>query len=106
MKDPYEILGVSPGASAEEMKKAYRRLARECHPDSDPGNPWAEDEFKELSTAYDLLSDPGRRRRYDRGEISGDGTRRTPSPSKSKPARPKGTPGGTSRPGESRKAKA
>lgn len=110
MKNPYEILDLSPGASAEELKKAYRRLARESHPDSDPGNPWAEDEFKELSTAYDLLSDPGRRRRYDRGEISGDGTRRTPSPSKSKPARPRGTTGktprGSTRPGESRKAKA
>jgi len=110
MKNPYEILDLPPDASAEELKKAYRRLARECHPDSDPGNPWAEDEFKELSTAYDLLSDPGRRRRYDRGEISGDGTRRTPSPSKSKPARPRGTTGktprGSTRPGESRKAKA
>ncbi len=110
MKDAYEILGVPPGASAGALKKAYRRLARECHPDSDPGNPWAEDEFKELSAAYDLLSDPGRRRRYDRGEISGDGTRRTPSPSKSKPARPRGTTGktprGSTRPGESRKAKA
>ena len=94
MKDAYEILDVSPGASAEELKKAYRRLARECHPDSDPGNPWAENEFKELSAAYDLLSDPGRRQRYDRGEISGDDTRRTPSPSKSKPnaARRQGTP--------------
>ncbi|MEE8214266.1 MAG: DnaJ C-terminal domain-containing protein [Alphaproteobacteria bacterium] len=113
MKDPYEILDVSPGASAEELKKAYRRLARECHPDSDSGNPWAENEFKELSSAYDLLSDPGRRRRYDRGEISGDGTRRTPSPSKSKPARPPGKTGGktggTPRKtpaGTSRKAKA
>lgn len=111
MKDPYEILDLSPGASAEELKKAYRRLARECHPDSDPGNPWAENEFKELSVAYDLLSDPGRRQRYDRGEISGDGTRRTPSPSKSKPkpARPQGKTEGTPRKapgGSSRKAKA
>ncbi|MCH7938105.1 MAG: J domain-containing protein, partial [Proteobacteria bacterium] len=67
---------------------------------------------KELSTAYDLLSDPGRRRRYDRGETGGDGTRRTRTASKSKPkpARPQGTPGETpgetSRPGTSRKAKA
>ncbi len=105
MKDAYEILGVPPGASAEELKKAYRRLARECHPDSDPGNPWAENEFKELSAAYDLLSNPGRRQRYDRGEISGDGTRRTPSPSKSKPkpARPQGKTGGTSRKAKAKK---
>ena len=105
MKNPYEILGVPPGASVEVLKKAYRRLARECHPDSDPGNPWAENEFKELSAAYDLLSDPGRRRRYDRGEISGDGTRRTPSPSKSKPkpAHPRGTTGATSRKAKAKK---
>jgi DnaJ-class molecular chaperone len=77
MKDPYKILGVLPGADDSELKQAFRRLAQECHPDSDPGNPWAEDEFKELSAAYDLLSDSDRRARYDRGEISGDGSRRT-----------------------------
>lgn len=69
MKDSYEILGVSPGASAEELKKTYRQLARACPPDSDPGNPWAEDEFKELSTAYDLLSDPVRRRQVTRRRV-------------------------------------
>ena len=76
MKDPYEILGVRPDANADELKKAFRRRARECHPDSDPDNPWAEDEFKEISGAYGLLSDKHLRARYDRGEISGDGVKR------------------------------
>lgn len=86
MKDPYKILGVLPDANDAELKRAFRRLARECHPDSDPDNPWAEDEFKELSAAYDLLSDSDRRQRYDRGEISGDGTKRTRTANKPKPA--------------------
>jgi len=85
MKDPYKILGVLPDASEGELKQAFRRLARECHPDSDPGNPGAEDEFKELSAAYDLLSDSDRRERYDRGEISGDGSKRTQSAKKPAP---------------------
>jgi len=68
MIDPYEILHVSPDATGPELKKAFHRLALECHPDSDPDNPWAEDEFKSLSAAYELLSDPKRRAQYDRGE--------------------------------------
>ncbi len=87
MKDPYKILGVRADATAGELKQAFRRLARECHPDRDPKNPWAEDEFKELSAAYDLLSDSGRRARYDRGEISGDGTMRAPAAKKPKPSK-------------------
>ncbi len=104
MKDPYKILGVLPDANDDELKRAFRRLARECHPDRDPGNPWAEDEFKELSAAYDLLSDHHRRSRYDRGEISGDGTRRTRTARKPKskkrapgPARGQGRPAGVKR---------
>lgn len=89
MKDPYKILGVSPDASPDELKKAYRRLARELHPDSDPGNPWAEDEFKELATAYDLLSDPGRRARHDLGETDVAGRWRGSSRRRPKTARPK-----------------
>ncbi|MDA1089277.1 MAG: DnaJ domain-containing protein [Proteobacteria bacterium] len=85
MKDPYKILGVRPDAGNDELKQAFRRLARECHPDSDPDNPWAEDEFKELSAAYDLLSDSDRRLKYDRGEISGDGTKRTRTANKPHP---------------------
>ena len=92
MKDPYEILGVPSGAGSGELKKAFRRLARERHPDTDPDNPWAEDDFKDLSAAYDLLSDPQRRGRFDRGEITGDWTRDPrPRRSKSHPSRPQGT---------------
>jgi len=89
MNDPYEILGVRPSASADEMKKAFRRLARECHPDSDLGNPWAEDEFKELSAAYDLLSDPKRRSQYDRGDLGDDWKRTRSSGGKSPKDPPK-----------------
>ncbi len=90
MKDPYAILGVAPGASAEELKSAYRRRARELHPDIDPGNPWAENEFKELAAAYDLLSDPGRRARFDGGEPDGP-SKRPPraKPKRRQPAPPK-----------------
>ena len=80
MKDPYETLGVSSVASAETIKKAFRTLAQESHPDKDPNNPWAEDEFKEISSAYELLSDPKKRAQYDRGEIDGKGARRSSQP--------------------------
>ncbi|MDD5556419.1 MAG: molecular chaperone DnaJ [bacterium] len=65
-KDFYEILGVGKGAKADEIKKAYRRLAKKYHPDANPGNKVAEEKFKEISQAYDVLSDPGKRSQYDR----------------------------------------
>lgn len=64
-RDPYEALGVKPDASAEEIKKAYRKLAKRYHPDSTGGDKSKEDRFKEVSTAYDILGDPDKRAKYD-----------------------------------------
>lgn len=65
-RDPYEVLGVSRGATADEIKSAYRRLARRHHPDVNPDDPTAEEKFKEVGAAYDTLSDPAKRERFDR----------------------------------------
>jgi molecular chaperone DnaJ len=65
LKDYYQILGVSKEASAKEIKDAYRRLARKYHPDANPGNKEAEERFKEISLAYEVLSDPKKRAEYD-----------------------------------------
>ncbi len=68
MGDYYETLGVSRDASAEDIKKTFRRLARETHPDANPGDEAAEARFREVAEAYEVLSDPQRRAAYDRGE--------------------------------------
>src|SRR2546429_9805477 len=75
---PYEVLGVKPNASADEIRRVYRKLAKQFHPDLNPGKPEAEALFKSISAAYDLLSDPEKRARYDRGEIDGTGAERSP----------------------------
>lgn len=76
MSNPYEVLGVAPSASADNIQKAYRKLAKKLHPDLNPGDKSAEEKFKEVAGAYDLLSDAEKRRRYDAGEIDETGTER------------------------------
>jgi DnaJ-class molecular chaperone len=76
MRDPYEVLGVAKGADDKAIKKAYRKLARELHPDLHPGDSGAENRFKEVAAAYDFLSDPDKKARYDRGEIDPSGAPR------------------------------
>ena len=74
--DPYDVLGVKKTATATELQKAYRKLAKKLHPDLNPGNKKAEDEFKRVTAAYDLLNDADKRARFDRGEIDGMGAER------------------------------
>jgi DnaJ-class molecular chaperone len=75
---PYEVLGVKPNASADEIRQAYRKLAKQHHPDLNPGNAEAEQRFKAAASAYDLLSDADKRARFDRGEIDATGAERPP----------------------------
>lgn len=72
-KDPYATLGVARTASEKDIKSAYRKLAKEFHPDTNTGNPKAAERFNEVTQAYDLLSDKDKRARFDRGEIDGEG---------------------------------
>ncbi len=73
MADPYQTLGVARGASEADIKKAYRKLAKELHPDRNKDNPKAAERFSQVTSAYDLLTDKDKRARFDRGEIDGDG---------------------------------
>ncbi len=78
MADPYQTLGVARTASEAEIKKAYRKLAKELHPDKNKDNPKATERFSQVTNAYDLLTDKGKRARFDRGEIDGDGNPASP----------------------------
>ena len=73
MADPYSILGVSKGADEKAIKSAYRKLAKELHPDKNKDNPKAAERFSDITRAYDLLSDAQKRGQYDRGEIDENG---------------------------------
>jgi len=71
--DPYTTLGVARGADEAAIKKAYRKLAKELHPDRNKDNPKAAEKFSQVTQAYDLLTDKDKRARFDRGEIDADG---------------------------------
>jgi len=78
VEDPYKTLGVAKSASQDDIRRAYRKLAKKHHPDLNPGNTKAEDIFKGVTAANDLLSDPERRARFDRGEIDASGQEQAP----------------------------
>jgi DnaJ-class molecular chaperone len=105
MADPYQTLGVARNADEKAIKSAYRKLAKELHPDRNTNNPKATERFSQVTTAYDLLSDKDKRARFDRGEIDGDGNPAAPfgfggggggggSPFGARGFRPGGGPGG------------
>jgi DnaJ-class molecular chaperone len=71
--DPYQELGVSRGASSDEIRKAFRKLAKQFHPDQNPGDKAAEERFKRISAAFDILGDEDKRKKFDAGRIDADG---------------------------------
>ncbi|WEK52346.1 MAG: DnaJ C-terminal domain-containing protein [Candidatus Kaistia colombiensis] len=73
MRDPYQVLGVDKKATAAEVKKAFRRLAKKHHPDQNPDDSKAQEKFSEINSAYEILSDEDKRGQFDRGEIDADG---------------------------------
>ncbi len=81
MEDPYKTLGIAKDAKPEDIRKAYRKLAKKHHPDLNPGDKTAEEKFKAASAANELLSDPDKRARFDRGEIDASGAEARPQPS-------------------------
>jgi DnaJ-class molecular chaperone len=80
VRNPYEVLGVAPTASAADIQKEYRKLAKKLHPDLNPGDKAAEEKFKEVAGAYDLLGDAEKRKRFDNGAIDATGAERPQHP--------------------------
>ena len=78
MRNPYEVLGVAASAPAADIRSAYRKLAKKLHPDLNPGDKTAEEKFKEVAAAYDLVGDEDKRKRFDAGEIDAAGAERSP----------------------------
>src|SRR5690242_7996701 len=76
MRNPYDVLGVQPSASQADIKKRYRALAKDFHPDRHPGDTKAAERFKEVNAAYGIVGDAKQRARFDRGEIDADGRER------------------------------
>jgi DnaJ-class molecular chaperone len=92
--DPYKELGVARGASAEEIKKAFRRLAKDLHPDKNPGDAASEERFKRITAAFDILGDAEKRAQFDRGQIDNDGREQFRGGGFGGGRRPGGAPGG------------
>jgi DnaJ-class molecular chaperone len=97
MRDPYAILGVPRSASADEIRRAYRKLAKELHPDTHPDDARSEERFKEVTHAFKFLSDPETRAKFDRGEVDAEGRERAPFHYRSHPDAPPGQRGPSGR---------
>ncbi|MFZ4606029.1 MAG: DnaJ C-terminal domain-containing protein [Caulobacter sp.] len=98
-RDPYLELGVPRGATADEIRKAFRKLAKQFHPDANQNDPTAEDKFKRVSSAFDILGDEDKRKKFDRGEIDADGHDQHPGYGGGNPFGAGGASGGRYRPG-------
>ena len=98
-RDPYLELGVLRTASSDEIRKAFRKLAKQFHPDANQGNAGAEERFKRVSGAFDIIGDEEKRRKFDRGELDSDGHEQHPGFGGGSPFGPGGASGGRDRPG-------